>query len=1124
MASSESEDDEDDLDLDPPNPQSRGRARAKSPPLNIMRRGSTPQVLDLTLSPPTDAYSSDASTSAPIRRRNKRKASPPGPQRLDWDNDGIDGEDDFEKYEIFKAGARKRAQQSAIRARKLDQKNNPPPRSRTAGATTGVGRQSNRQKRSKRREYGDESNPDEDLMEWTTPAYFRDRRARFDSRTEKLKQGGLLLPPSYSDIEFSDDENLQTLAERPDFPPSTATNAYQNIELPYSLGLIPASIAQFLRGYQIAGASFLHELFVYQKGGILGDDMGLGKTVQVIAFLTAAYGKTGDERDHKRMRKMRKAQKWYPRTLIICPGTLMENWRDEFRRWGWWHTDLYHGGVRQRSEVLEIARAGMLEVMITTYHTYRANINEINMIQWDCVIADECHTVKERRSDTSKAMNDLNALCRIGLTGTAIQNKYEELWTLLNWTNPGKLGPISTWKTSVCEPLKLGQSHDATNYQLARARKTAKLLRDNLLPQFFLRRTKEIIKHQLPKKSDRVVFCPLTPTQAEAYQNYLDSEVVDYIKNNNDPCMCGSGKKAGWCCRVLLSDGTPWQSMVFPAMANLHHLSNHLALLIPQSSDNNDKQAKDLDVLQIVMPGRWKEIYRNRDSIMHTGNPEFCGKWRVLRKLLSFWHDQGENKVLIFSHSVRLLKMLQNLFISTKYNVKYLDGSMQYEERYAAVQEFNTDPTQFVFLISTKAGGVGLNITSANKVVVVDPNWNPSYDLQAQDRAYRIGQTRDVEVFRLISQGTLEEIIYARQIYKQQQANIGYSATTERRYFQGVQGRKDQKGEIFGLKNMFAYQNEHTVLRDIVNKTNIAESRADIKVALLELDGEEADSNQLKDEEDIANRIKRDPESENAAMSQLAAEITGEVDKVRAQSKTPFRHDGKVAGKHDPVQAILSSAGVSYTHENSEVVGPSKVEALLSKRAEEYAEGWYDGGTQEQLSKVFEDDSHVHDQLEAYTYSGEFRGITTPGGEVRYKYRPPEAVMKRQFCSMADWAGYGDDVVAFALVVESWTQAQRRECLERFYRFRRDVLEELAVGGTEVAAPRVASSDIKSEPQSLIKSEWKSEGEDIKKVKSETQAASSPEVKTEVKMEDTKLLVKNESDVETVSEDEDDEL
>ena len=123
-------------------------------------------------------------------------------------------------------------------------------------------------------------------------------------------------------------------------------------------------------------------------------------------------------------------------------------------------------------------------------------------------------------------MNDINALCRIGMTGTAIQNKYEELWTLLNWTNPGRLGPISIWKQAICLPLTFGQSHDATVSQLGTARRTAERLVKNLLPTFFLRRTKALIAHQLPKKSDRVVFCPLTETQGEAYNNFCDSEIV----------------------------------------------------------------------------------------------------------------------------------------------------------------------------------------------------------------------------------------------------------------------------------------------------------------------------------------------------------------------------------------------------------------------------------------------------------------------------------------------------------------------------------------------------------------------------------------------------------------------
>jgi superfamily II DNA/RNA helicase len=594
-----------------------------------------------------------------------------------------------------------------------------------------------------------------------------------------------------------------------------------------------------------------------------------------------------------------------------------------------------------------------------------------------------------------------------------------------------------------------------------------------------------------------VVFCPLTSTQAEAYQNFLDSDIVEHIRNSGELCDCKSQKKAGWCCHMFLDDGTKWQNWVFPAISNLHRLSNHLALLIPQGNDPQEKQAKDLDYLQIAMPEEWSDVYRTRDSILHMGNPEFCGKWVVLKRLLKFWHEQGDNKVLVFSHSVRLLKMLQRLFISTSYTVNFLDGSMHYEDRYAAVQEFNTDPTQFVFLISTKAGGIGLNITSANKVVVVDPNWNPSYDLQAQDRAYRIGQTRDVEVFRLISQGTLEEIIYARQIYKQQQANIGYNATSERRYFAGVQDRKDQKGEIFGLKNLFAYQNEHVVLRDIVNKTNIAESRADVKIAQLEIDEQDLDDqddeNAAPDDETGLPRIKTEPDIEDAAMSQLAAEIIGEKEK-RSRGKTAFGKGKSAVRKSDPVSAILSSVGVSYTHENSEVIGSSKVETLLSKRAQEAAEG---GGTQDQLSKVFQDESQSQTNGHVYRHGNgnhDDGGIMTPDGTMNYRYRPPESVKKRQFCSMAKWAG--EDVVSFALRVEAMTQAERRECLDRFYHYRRDLLDGLIKEEEDIKVEDVKQEDIKDEDTS-----------------------------TYLKTEDgVKQEIKDERAYETLSEDEVDEL
>ena len=937
----------------------------------------------------------------------------PENESADWLEE--DGEDAYNNFKNRKTVKRKRTAASTRRARAVDKE-------------TLVGRKASKTENGRGDVMGkikyDGDASDDDLMENTLPDYLQNRRTRFDKRTETLKEAGLKLPPTFEDIEFSDDERLEHLQERPAFPKAQPSAKYQDIQLPYSLGLIPAPIAQWLRDYQVHGTSFLHKIFVYQTGGILGDDMGLGKTVQVIALLTVAFGKTGDERDIKRMRKMRRQETaWYPRVLVICPGTLIQNWKSELQQWGWWHVDVYHGETKEGA--IQAATTGRLEIMITTYSTYRLNKSAVNMVEWDCVIADECHMIKGRRSETTQAMNEINALCRIGLTGTAIQNSYDELWTLLNWTNPGKFGPISTWKTSISEPLKMGQSHDATVYQLSKARKTAKKLVENLLPQFFLRRMKSLIAHQLPKKSDRVVFCPLTETQADAYENFLSSDIVDYIKSSSEPCACDSKKKSGWCCKQFLPNGSKWQSYVFPAISNLQKLANHLAILIPQGTDPMEKQTKDLDMLQVAIPDQWRQLYRNRDSILNFSNPEFCGKWKILKKLLRFWHANGD-KVLIFSHAVRLLKMLQMLFNHTAYNVSYLDGAMSYEDRAKAVDDFNSDPAQFVFLISTKAGGVGLNITSANKVVIVDPNWNPSYDLQAQDRAYRIGQVRDVEVFRLVSAGTIEEIVYARQIYKQQQANIGYTASTERRYFKGVQDQKEQKGEIFGLANLFAYAGDNIVLRDIVNKTNVAESKAGVAVVGLSLD--ETSQSSL-DEDDDENPFIAAGDDEDSAMSQLAALVAGEADAPSKAKK--FLHPA--SKKSDPISAILAGAGVEYTHENSEVVGSSKVEARLSRNAEEAGNDLHMAE-----AKVF---ASTQDLSPAPRHYYDDSDTDDGNREIHYQYRPPQNVLKRQFCSMAKTFGF-EDAVAFALVVESWTQAQRRDCLDKFYRKRRSALRK----------------------------------------------------------------------------------
>ncbi|TKW49255.1 Switch 2 [Colletotrichum tanaceti] len=898
----------------------------------------------------------------------------------------------------------------------------------------------------------DETEEPDDLDVAEAPDYLKERRKKFDQNRERLQDAGLLLPPDYSDVVFSDDDDgLDVLERRPQFEESTKIKPcrpYEEVELEYSAGIIPASIAQYLREYQIVGVKFLHRLFVYQRGGILGDDMGLGKTVQVATFLTAAFGKTADERDRKRLNKIRDIPgRWYPRILIICPGSIIENWKNELNRWGWWKVDVFHGAGKE--DALSTAKAGRSEIMITTYTTYKNHKSLVNTVKWDAVIADECHQMKERSSETAKAMNDVNALCRIGLTGTAIQNKYEELWTLLNWTNPGHFGTLGEWNNTITKPLTRGQSHDATLNQLRDARVTARKLVTNLLPGFFLRRMKTLIAHQLPKKSDRVVFCPLTEQQQKAYKNFISRPDVELLRTLSDPCKCGSGAGQGWCCRKTLDDGTSWQSIIFPCVTTLQKLSNHLTLLIPAGGGEQDeKQKREMRTLQTCCPESWHQLYANREAIMNLANPEFCGKWKVLKKLLKFWHDSGD-KVLVFSHSVRLLRILQHLFHNTSYSVTYLDGSVSYEDRQKAVDDFNSDPTQFVFLISTKAGGVGLNITSANKVVIVDPHWNPSYDLQAQDRAYRIGQVRDVDVFRLVSTGTIEEIVYGRQIYKQQQANIGYTASSERRYFKGVQQDSERKGEIFGLENLFTYRENQLVIRDIVNKTNIAEAKAGTGIAMTTVDMEKL----AKEEEGELAPLKQQPplDSEDGDMGQLATFLAAKKPNAGGSEKAQ-------QAKSDAVQAILSAAGVEYTHENSEVIGTSKVEEQLSRKAEMAASSDVDG---EGDSALFADSQTFDEQAQM------LKGFS-------YIYNPPEDVMRRQFCSTAREFGFAS-ATEFALVVGSWTQAQRRNCLEAFYKIREGKLLAEETVKAETQAEELAAEEELPRPKDEVEDEVKKE-------------------------------------------------
>nr|KYP44537.1 hypothetical protein KK1_033937 [Cajanus cajan] len=341
-----------------------------------------------------------------------------------------------------------------------------------------------------------------------------------------------------------------------------------------------------------------------------------------------------------------------------------------------------------------------------------------------------------------------------------------------------------------------------------------------ILHKYMLRRTKEeTIGHLMMGKEDNIVFCAMSDVQKRVYRRMLQLPDIQCLINKNLPCSCGSPLTQVECCKRIVPDGVIWPylhrdnpdgcdscpfCLVLPCLVKLQQISNHLELIKPNPKDDPDKQSKDAEFAAAVFGPDIDLVGGNtqNESFMGLSDVKHCGKMRALEKLLFSWFSQGD-KVLLFSYSVRMLDILEKFLIRKGYCFSRLDGSTPTNLRQSLVDDFNSSPSKQVFVISTRAGGLGLNLVSANRVVIFDPNWNPAQDLQAQDRSFRYGQKRHVVVFRLLAAGSLEELVYTRQVYKQQLSNIAVSGKMEKRYFEGVQDCKEFQGELFGISNLF---------------------------------------------------------------------------------------------------------------------------------------------------------------------------------------------------------------------------------------------------------------------------------------------------------------------------------
>ncbi|XP_035022492.2 DNA excision repair protein ERCC-6-like 2 isoform X1 [Hippoglossus stenolepis] len=579
---------------------------------------------------------------------------------------------------------------------------------------------------------------------------------------------------------------------------------------------VPYTINRYLRDYQREGIRFIYNSYIRSSGCILGDDMGLGKTVQVIGFLAALLHKTGTWEDTKKNRpqflqsqipsKQSKPNKVF---LIVAPLSVLYNWKDELEAWGHFQFVVVHG-LRKEEELARI-RKGRIEIALTTYETLRLSLDQFNNIDWSAVVVDEAHKIKNPKSQITQAMKELKCKVRIGLTGTILQNNLEELWCVMDWAIPGCLGNLGHFKNKFSDPIEQGQRHSATKRALATGRKTVRAL-VRKISHWFLRRTKSIIKEQLPKKNDRVVYCSLTDFQQTVYQTVLDTEDVTLLLRASEKCDCQSGRTRRRCCYEKNSEGVPLKNLYFSYMAILRKVANHVALL-QSTAGTSKKQEKYLSAIcQKVFQKFPDFVQRCKDEAFEAlSDPMYSGKMKVLQKLLKY-HQLRRDKVLLFSLSTKLLDILESYCMAEGLDYSRLDGTTKPKERVQIVKEFNSSSNINVCLVSTMAGGLGLNFVGANVVVLFDPTWNPANDLQAIDRAYRIGQWRDVTVFRLISLGTVEEVIYLRQVYKQQLQSSVVGKESSRRYFEAVQGHGVHRGELFGIKNLFRLQTQGTCL------------------------------------------------------------------------------------------------------------------------------------------------------------------------------------------------------------------------------------------------------------------------------------------------------------------------
>ncbi|KAI3829136.1 hypothetical protein L1987_03252 [Smallanthus sonchifolius] len=517
-------------------------------------------------------------------------------------------------------------------------------------------------------------------------------------------------------------------------------------EVPFSLSnpkfnfSLPSKIANMLYPHQREGLKWLWSLQCKGKGGILGDDMGLGKTMQICGFLAGLF--------HSNLIK---------RVLVVAPKTLLPHWMKELG------VVNLSGKTREYFGTCAKARQYELQyvlqdkgVLLTTYDIVRNNVKalsgdydemEDDAVTWDYMILDEGHLIKNPSTQRAKSLLAIPCAHRIIISGTPLQNNLKELWALFNFCCPELLGDKKCFKDKYESAILRGNDKNASDRDKRIGSAVAQDLRNCIHPYFLRRLKSEVFREdggtntaKLSKKNEIIVWLRLSSCQRQLYEAFLNSEIV-----------------------LSAFDGSP-----LAAITILKKICDHPLLLTKRAAEDvlegmesvlnqEDHGVAEKLAMHIADVADKYDIQENHDILS-------C-KISFIVSLLDNLIPEGHN-VLIFSQTRKMLNLIQDTLNARGYKFLRIDGTTKASDRLKIVNDFQEGVGAPIFLLTSQVGGLGLTLTKADRVIVADPAWNPSTDNQSVDRAYRIGQKKDVLVYRLMTCGTVEEKIYRKQIYK----------------------------------------------------------------------------------------------------------------------------------------------------------------------------------------------------------------------------------------------------------------------------------------------------------------------------------------------------------------------